>query len=527
MILVMGLLRRRSKQRETTRSEPTPPVPIQPGVEIPEHDPLHAYLRQVGAPVELDQLDLDSAALVRLRDAGTVLLVPLIAQGDLLGTLNLGARLSDQPYSTDDRRLLANLASQVAPAIKVANLIKEQEAETKERERIEQELRVAALIQQTLLPKELPSPAGWHVDAYYRPAREVGGDFYDFIPLDDGRLGFVVGDVTDKGVPAALVMATTRSHLRAAATRHDAPGDVLADVNEILVDEIPPGMFVTCLYGVLDTSSGQVRFANAGHNLPYVRGESGVIEVRATGMPLGLMPDMEYEEQTALVGPGEVMLLSSDGIVEAHGPEGEMFGFGRVQETIATSPDRDVIACLLEGFAGFVGPDHEPEDDVTLVSIRRTAGAADSAAVFAASGTTVLDEFEIASAPGNERAVMDRVAIAVGAFGLAPERLERLKTAVSEAAMNAIEHGNGSDPDLEIGVRVTTSGDDLVVAITDLGGDVEMSDVEAPDIEAKLTGEQTPRGWGLFLIERMVDEMRTSSDGSQHVVELIVRRGDG
>jgi serine phosphatase RsbU (regulator of sigma subunit)/anti-sigma regulatory factor (Ser/Thr protein kinase) len=521
----MPLLRRRSRTRDDT--EPSaPPIPVGEGVAIPEHDPLHAYLLQTGGPVDLDRLDLASGALDALREAGSTLVVPLIAQGELLGTLALGPRLSDQPYSTDDRRLLANLASQVAPAIKVANLIRQQEAETKERERIEQELRVAALIQQTLLPKELPSPAGWHVDAYYRPAREVGGDFYDFVPLADGRLAFVVGDVTDKGVPAALVMATTRSHLRAAAIRNDDPGAVLADANEILVDEIPPGMFVTCLYGVLDTASGEVRFANAGHNLPYVLGDSGVVEVRATGMPLGLMSGMDYEEQTATLHPGDVMVLSSDGIVEAHGPDGEMFGFGRVQETIASTSDDDVIGHLLEGFDGFVGLEHEPEDDVTLVSIRRTAGAAGSAEVFA-TGMTVLDEFTTPSEMGNERAVMERVGVAVEAFGLEPARLERLKTAVSEAAMNAIEHGNGGDPGLDVGVRVEARGDVLTVAITDFGGEVDVEGTEVPDIEAKLVGDQTPRGWGLFLIEQMVDEMRTSSDGTHHVVELVMRRGAG
>ncbi len=163
---------------------------------------------------------------------------------------------------------------------------------------------------------------------------------------------------------------------------------------------------------------------------------------------------------------------------------------------------------------------------MTLVTIRRTARAAESAQVFA-SGVTILDEFAMPSALGNERAVMERVAVAVEAFGLEPSRLERLKTAVSEAAMNAIEHGNNSDPDLDVGVRVEARGDVLTVEISDLGGAEEVEEAETPDIEAKLAGDQTPRGWGLFLIEKMVDEMRTSSDGTRHVVELVMRRGAG
>ena len=492
------------------------------GIAIPEHDPLHAYLIQAGGPVDISRLELASPAVDALRGAGSVLIVPLVAQGELLGTLNLGPRLSDQPYSADDRRLLARLAAQVAPAVKVANLVREQQAETKRRERIEQELRVAALIQQTLLPKELPSPPGWQIDAFYRPARAVGGDFYDFIPLAHGRLGFVVGDVTDKGVPAALVMATTRSHLRAAAQRSEDPGAVLADVNEILVGEIPRGMFVTCLYGILDTDSGEVRFANAGHNLPYVAHGGDVSELRATGMPLGLMPGMVYDEVTASVGAGDVMVLSSDGIVEAHDPSAEMFGFERVQEAIASCTDDDVIGHLLETFDRFVGTHHEPEDDVTLVSIRRTAGAEEAAEVFA--GTTVLAEFTVPSEEGNERQVMALVAASVETFGLAPERLERLKTAVAEAAMNAIEHGNGGDPDLDVAVRVVAQGDELTVQIRDHGGG-EPGEAQTPDIEAKLAGDQTPRGWGLFLIKHMVDEMRSRETDDGHVVELVMTRG--
>src|SRR5262249_19522758 len=159
----------------------------------------------------------------------------------------------------------------------------------RERERIEQELHVARLIQQTLLPKELPALPRWQLDAYYQPAREVGGDFYDFLTFDDERLGIVIGDVTDKGVPAALVMATTRSILRSAAQTTASPGKVLEQTNNLLYPDIPAKMFVTCLYAILDPHSGHLCYANAGHDLPYRRYGDTVCELRATGMPLGLM----------------------------------------------------------------------------------------------------------------------------------------------------------------------------------------------------------------------------------------------
>ena len=238
----------------------------QPGVavDIPETDPLFAYLQSAPGPVDLTRLELASPALEELRGSGVALVVPLVTQGELIGTLNLGPRLSEQDYSTDDRRLLATLAAQAAPAIRVAQLVREQAAEAAERERYEQELKVAQLIQQQFLPRELPNLPEWQIAAYYGPARVVGGDFYDFIDLGEGRIGVVVGDVTDKGVPAALVMARTHSILRAEAPRLIEPGLVLARANELLAPEMPARMFVTCLYGVLEPATGRFVFANAG-----------------------------------------------------------------------------------------------------------------------------------------------------------------------------------------------------------------------------------------------------------------------
>ena len=150
-------------------------------------------------------------------------------------------------------------------------------------ERIEQELRIARLIQQTLLPKTLPKLTGYDIAAYYQPAREVGGDFYDFLRLQDGRLGLVMGDATGKGMPAALVMAAARSMLRAVAQSSDSPGEVLKRANEALVADIPPNMFVTCFYAVLDPETGRLRYANAGHDLPYLRHDGDIEELRARG----------------------------------------------------------------------------------------------------------------------------------------------------------------------------------------------------------------------------------------------------
>jgi serine phosphatase RsbU (regulator of sigma subunit)/anti-sigma regulatory factor (Ser/Thr protein kinase) len=479
--------------------------------DIAPNDPLLAYLLSVSSVVEIDRLNLNSPTLQRLKQAGVKVVVPLISQGELIGLLNLGPRRSEQEYSADDRRLLNTLAAQAAPALRVAQLARQQQAEARERERIAQELRVARVIQQTLLPKEIPALPGWQMAAHWQPARAVSGDFYDFITFPDGRLAIIVGDVTDKGVPAALVMATTRSILRAAAERLVSPGAVLGQANNNLCPDIPPNMLVTCLYILLDPRTGHVNYANAGHNLPYMRTDQGVIELRARGMPLGLMPDMDYEEKEAQIAPGDQMILYSDGLIEAHNVHGEMFGFPRLRELL-THPacSNELIPCMIDELNNFVGREWEQEDDVTFVSISREMG------------WQKLVEFEVNSQPGNEREAMERVAESVTSLNLSKGQMDRLKTAVGEATMNAMEHGNHYQPDLPVEIEVLTSAGELSVHIQDHGGSKAIPESEAPDLDAKLAGLQSPRGWGLFLIKNMVDEMRVTSDETHHTIELIL-----
>jgi serine phosphatase RsbU (regulator of sigma subunit)/anti-sigma regulatory factor (Ser/Thr protein kinase) len=525
---IARVIRRNERTAATPQDAPggsveEAPQPSSPGVEIPPNDPIVAYFQSAPGAVDLDGLELDSPALEELRAAGVRLAVPLVSQGELVGLLNLGPRLSDQDYSSDDRKLLNALAAQAAPALQVAQLVRRQEAEARSRERIEQELRVATLIQQNFLPKQLPDLPGWQVSAYYRPAREVGGDFYDFVELPDGEIGVVIGDVTDKGVPAAMVMAATRSVLRASAQRVVAPGQVLERVNELMCPDMPSKMFVTCLYGVLEPSTGRFRFANAGHNLPYVRTDEGTTELRATGMPLGLLPGITYEEKEAFLEPGQVMLLHSDGVAEAHSEPGEMFGFPRLMDVVGSRQGNgEVIDRVLTELDHFTPAAWEQEDDITLVALTRL-GLATSAP--AAGGVDLT--FSLPSEPGNERQASEQVAEAVAGLGLEPARLERLKTAVSEAVMNAIEHGNESNPDLPVEVGVHMRAGELLVRITDEGGDREIPDAETPDLEAKLEGLQKPRGWGLFLIKNMVDDVRVWTDGRRHTIELVMQLEGG
>jgi serine phosphatase RsbU (regulator of sigma subunit) len=242
------------------------------------------------------------------------------------------------------------------------------------RQSIEQELRVARRIQQAFLPEEVPTLEGWRISPLYQPAREVGGDFYDFHLLSGSRLGLVVGDATGKGVPAALVMSTTCGMLRAVSQALDSssPGEMLRRVNEALVASIPANMFVTCFYAILDPKSGALRYANAGHDVPYLHRSGVAEELRARGMPLGLMPGMEYEEQEIVLDAGEAALFYSDGLVEAHHPNGEMFGFPRLQTLVSEHAQKESLEeALLQELYSFVGEGWKQEDDITLLTLRR------------------------------------------------------------------------------------------------------------------------------------------------------------
>lgn len=542
MTAILQQVRRAFRWREAPTAPaatPTAQPPSDPDavreLDLNARDALVAYLRTAPGVIDLATLRLDSPLLARLRAEGARLIVPLLSQGELVGMLTLGPRRSEQDYAGDDKALLASLATQAAPALRVAQLVRQQRAEARERERIAQELRVARLIQQTLLPREIPAVPGWGITPYYEPAREVGGDFYDFIALPHGHLGLVIADVTDKGVPAALVMAMTRSVLRAAATRLESPGAVLARVNDMLVPDIPPNMFVTCLYAVLDPATGRLQFANAGHDVAYWRTAAGVLhELRARGMPLGLMDGMVYEEHEVRLGSGDHILLYSDGLVEAHNPRREMFSFERLAALVAgaSGSGQPLITRLLDELARFTGPGWVQEDDITLVTVEclslpesprpepreavmvHTADPGDE--------WQTLAELLIPSAPDNERLAMEQVATAVRGVALPALRLERLKTAVAEATMNAMEHGNGYRADQPTQITVRCSAKTLSVRIFDHGAGLA-EEPDAPDLELKLDGLQSPRGWGLHLIRHMVDELRESHEDGQHMVELVMR----
>lgn len=363
---------------------------------IASDDPIIAYALKHPGVVEIDRLQLNSPVTRIWEESGVELALLLVSRRELLGVLTLGRRIpsssshsyplarkllrllllglydDEQEYTSEERTMLDTLAVQVAPALRVTQLVQEQQVQVRERERIEQELRTAQAIQRAFLPKEIPDLPGWLLMPYYEPAREVGGDFYDFLLFEDGRLGIVIGDVTGKGIPAALVMATVHTMLRSTTQETTAPSEVLARVNDLLCTEIPSGMFVTCFYVLLDPHSGRLRYANAGHEPPFRQHEGNAAELWASGMPLGLLSGTRYEEYEAMLEQGESLLFYSDGLVEAHTTKGEMFGFPRLQALLSGNNGRTSLNdFLLSELKQFTGDEWEQEDDVTLVTLQR------------------------------------------------------------------------------------------------------------------------------------------------------------
>ena len=341
-------------------------------ITVAGNDPLIVYMLSHPGAIEIDRLQLDSPLLQDLKARAGEIALPLASQGELIGLLTLGLRPNGEEYTREDRTLLNTLATQVAPALRVAQMVQVQQEQVRERERIEQELRTAQAIQRAFLPKDVPTLPGWQIVPYYQPAREVGGDFYDFLSFENGWLGLVIGDVSGKGIPAALVMTATRTMIRTAAQGTLSPSEVFARVNDLLYAETPSSMFVTCFYAVLDPKNGWLHYANAGHDWPYRRYSGGVSELRATGMPLGMMPGTRYDDHEITLAPDESVLFYSDGLVEAHNPRREMFGLPRLKTLLEEHVDgASLNDFLLSELERFTGEGWEQEDDVTLVALHR------------------------------------------------------------------------------------------------------------------------------------------------------------
>ncbi len=276
-------------------------------------------------------------------DIRMLLVFPLTVMGEVLGVM-----LVEEPQSPligtassertnlrlRPKRLEISTGISQQAALAVQNDLLKREMVG--RERLEREMQLAREIQRTFLPHDLPDLPGWELTVWWRTAREVGGDFYDLIELPDGSLGVVIADVADKGVPAALFMVLVRALLRASAKDFDSPAEVLCQVNDLLAPDAQGGMFVTLFYAILDTDTGQVTYANAGHNPPLwvCRQDQKIEPLTKTGMALGVVEGSLVEERSLILDPGDFLALYTDGVTDASTADGLMFGFERLYQSV-------------------------------------------------------------------------------------------------------------------------------------------------------------------------------------------------
>ncbi|HNS51056.1 MAG TPA: SpoIIE family protein phosphatase [Anaerolineae bacterium] len=325
---------------------------------------------------DLEQSDLAPFLPAWLRAEGFhgYAVVPLVVEGRSIGLLTVQDR---RPRTLDENgvRLLRLMANQAAIAIEKARLHRE---ELRGRA-MEREMELGREIQLGLLPTGAPVIPGWEFAVHYQPARLVGGDYYDLIEFADapGRLGIVIADVVGKGVPAALFMALGRTVIRAMATGSRSPAEVLVGANPVILKDSHSGLFLTAFYALLDTATGRLTYANAGHNRPLLwRAATGEIhELVSDGIALGAVPGIELEERAIDMAPGDLVLLYTDGVTEAMDGEYRPFGMERLRAALhgcAGAPAQETVDTLAGDLKAFAG-DVQRSDDITVLAARRLA----------------------------------------------------------------------------------------------------------------------------------------------------------
>lgn len=312
--------------------------------------------------------NLNSIHIFGLR---SILCVPLQLKGNTLGVVYVDNHLQSGIFQRDDLELLNFIASSAAIAIENARLY----AVAIEKGRLERELQMARGVQTSLLPQQTPQVPGWQFAAFWKPAREVSGDYYDFISNNSGQQGLVIADVSDKGMPAALFMALTRSTVRASVTQANTPAQNITQVNQLVCLDAADGMFVTLFYAQLDLLTGSLTYVNAGHNPPvfYQSASEGWSLLKRTGMALGVEDSNVYEQHTIQLEPGDFVLMYTDGVCDAINQTSLQFGEERLQNVLLNhchASAKEILDSLEESVNQFV-QDSVPFDDITALIVKR------------------------------------------------------------------------------------------------------------------------------------------------------------
>jgi sigma-B regulation protein RsbU (phosphoserine phosphatase) len=350
----------------------------QRAIEAPEFQISRSTVEKValeGMPILTSDAQADSRFSMRqsvmFLGLRAMLCVPLKVKEKVSGVIYVDNRLQAGIFSQADADLLAAIASSAAIAIENARLY----AVAVEKGRMEQELRLARQMQSNLLPQSTPQLAGWEFAARWLPAREVAGDYYDFVMRDDGSLGLLIADVTDKGMPAALFMAFSRSIVRASVDRAHTPIEGITHANHLICAESTGGFFVTLFYAQINPATGILAYVNAGHNPPlsYRIGQDQLTKITRTGIPLGIESETIFEQRQITLAPGDFLLLYTDGVPDATDADDQPFGMERLQALLLAhrreSAD-SIMTALEQALHDFTGHT-APFDDITIVLVKR------------------------------------------------------------------------------------------------------------------------------------------------------------
>jgi sigma-B regulation protein RsbU (phosphoserine phosphatase) len=311
----------------------------------------------------------------------SIIAAPILFGDRLIGVLAVANPVTGQSFTSTDFSLVESLAEQAGLTVHNNEFLSMQI----EKQQLDLDLSLARDIQRLLVPQEVPRMPGLDLDARYIPAQQVGGDLVDLFPLEGGRLGVAVADVSGKGVPASILMAICRTHLRNFAEIHRSPSAVLRETNRAMIGEMRQEMYITIVFGVVDPRQNTIVFARAGHELPLVAypddsGQFTTEYLGSEGMPVGMVEpelfDLVLEDRTVVTRPGDLFVLYTDGVTEAPNPEGKEFSGARLADAVKTLRARsapDLISGILENVARFSGRTDYP-DDISLIAIKRTNG---------------------------------------------------------------------------------------------------------------------------------------------------------
>lgn len=432
----------------------------------------------------------------------TAIVTPLEAGGEVIGLLYFDAFLTRKPFDEDDLRLVTVLAHVAAAKIQNAKLAEE----VQKKRVLEQEMAIARTIQQRLLPHKTPHEGAFQLFATLRSAKEVGGDLFDYF-WDEKRLFFCIGDVSGKGVPAALVMALTKTLFRANAAFLDDPAQMMAAVNVRLYEETDPTMFVTAFCGFLDLESGRLVYSNAGHDRPLIlRPGSPLRTLEAKpGLALGVFPKFSYPLQEELLAPGDSLILYTDGVTEAVDPATQLFGLARLEaamDALAPSDPEGIVRALIEAVDGFA-KDAPQADDITTLCIRYLGDKAslnsDGKGITVSTGTFARE----AASLGGVIALADEF-ITRNKLGETPRYL--LEFVLEELFTNMVKYN--PDGGGRISVELAIQGPELMILLSD--PDCPRFDIrsDAPEVDPMQTLDpRTPGGLGIHLVKKMVDRI--------------------